>query len=192
MSEVDREAKKFSQDQILNFDETSFYMDVPNNYSIKNKGSKKVHVETTGKEKVRLSCLMTATASGIKLPIVCVVPRKKPIPNMPNPKNMFIIYGTGGNFNSNILCEHYVKYVLAPYMLEKHFSRILIIFDRATCHTQKTFLNCLEARRISYVLIPPRMTGYKLDDKFNFKFLFNFLLIKKDYCSQQMSIGFMI
>jgi hypothetical protein len=50
--------------QIIGFDETSFYMDAPGSYTIAKKGSKRTAAKTTGKEKTRLSCLMTATASG--------------------------------------------------------------------------------------------------------------------------------
>ena len=52
---------------------------------------------TTGKEKTRLSCLMTATASGCKLPTLCVVPRKKKIQALEeNLNEMIIIYETKG------------------------------------------------------------------------------------------------
>jgi hypothetical protein len=64
---------------IFNFDETSFYMDMPGNYTLAKKGEKRVFAKTTGKEMARLSCLFTSSADGTKLPILCVVPRKKEI-----------------------------------------------------------------------------------------------------------------
>jgi type II secretory pathway component PulK len=70
--------------QIIGFDETSFYMDAPGSYTI---------------EKTRLSCLMTATASGKKLPIVCVVPRKKRINGIDLPENALVVYDTNGNLS---------------------------------------------------------------------------------------------
>ena len=73
------EDKGYRLNEIFGFDESSFYMDAPGIFSIAKKGSKRVAAKTSGKEKTRLSCLMTATASGRKLPIVCIVPRKKKI-----------------------------------------------------------------------------------------------------------------
>jgi len=52
-------------------------MDAPGSFTIEKKGKKRVSAKTTGKDKARLSCLMSATASGVKLPVLCVVPKKK-------------------------------------------------------------------------------------------------------------------
>ncbi|RNA36562.1 Pogo transposable element with [Brachionus plicatilis] len=84
----------FEPKQIFNFDESSFYMCSPGNYTIDYRGSKKSYVKSCGKEKVRLSCLMTSSADGTKLPILCVVPRKKQIPNLELNNNMIIVYET--------------------------------------------------------------------------------------------------
>lgn len=89
--------EQFEDFEIINFDESSFYMDSVGNYSVATKGSRKVYARTTGKEKVRLSCLMTSTASGHKFPILCVVPRKKRIPVLEDDPNIIIIYETKGN-----------------------------------------------------------------------------------------------
>ncbi len=82
--------------EIFGFDESSFYMDAPGSFSIAKKGSKRVAAKTSGKEKTRLSCLMTATASGRKLPIVCIVPRKKKIEGLSLPETSLVIFDTTG------------------------------------------------------------------------------------------------
>ncbi len=71
--------------EIFGFDESSFYINAPVSLSIEKIGSKRVAAKTSVKEKTRLSFLMTATASGRKLPIVCIVPRKKKIEGLPLP-----------------------------------------------------------------------------------------------------------
>ena len=71
-------------------------MDAPGSFTIEKKGSKRAAARTTGKEKTRLSCLMTATAAGKKLPVVCVVPRKKRIEGISFPENSLVIYDTKG------------------------------------------------------------------------------------------------
>jgi len=85
----------FKDNEIINFDETSFYMDSVSKRSVATRGARRVYARTTGKEKVRLSCLMTSTASGHKFPILCVVPRKKKINALEtNPNELLIIYET--------------------------------------------------------------------------------------------------
>ena len=86
----------YTLDQIIGFDESSFYMDAPGCYTLEKKGSKRASAQTTGKEKTRLSCLMTATAAGKKLPVLCVVPRKKRIEGILLPENSIVIYDTNG------------------------------------------------------------------------------------------------
>lgn len=88
--------KDYEPKCVLGFDETSCYMGSFGNYSIEPKGQKRTFVQTSGKGKVRLSCLFTATASGDKLPILCVVPRKKKIANLDLGDGIMHIYETNG------------------------------------------------------------------------------------------------
>ena len=71
-------------------------MDAPGSFTIEKKGKRRVSAKTTGKEKARLSCLMSATASGFKLPVLCVVPRKKRIDGILLPEETVVIYETKG------------------------------------------------------------------------------------------------
>ncbi len=71
-------------------------MDAPGSFTIEKKGKKRVSAKTTGKEKTRLSCLMSATASGDKLPVLCVVPRKKRLDGVLLPEDSLVIYETNG------------------------------------------------------------------------------------------------
>jgi hypothetical protein len=63
--------------EIINFDESSYYMDSVGNMTVATKGARKTYCQTTGKEKTRISVLMCSTASGHKFKPLCVVPRKK-------------------------------------------------------------------------------------------------------------------
>ena len=67
-------------------------MDFVGNYTLEKKGSKRTFCKTSGKEKVRLSCLMTASADGCKLPVLCVIPRKKQLPNLNIGENFIYIF----------------------------------------------------------------------------------------------------
>ena len=96
LKDVRELAHNYSDDEIINFDESSYYMDAVGNYTVSSKGARKTYAQTTGKEKVRLSCLMASTANGKRFPILTVVPRKKQILELDENPNMLIIYETKG------------------------------------------------------------------------------------------------
>ena len=62
--------------QIVNMDETNAFLDAFSNYSYAKKGSKRVKAVTSGNERTRMSAAYSAIASGIKLPIFLIFPRK--------------------------------------------------------------------------------------------------------------------
>jgi hypothetical protein len=53
--------------QIANTDETAIYLVMPPNYTLEDKGIKEVLLKTTGREKLRLTVMLAATADGRKL-----------------------------------------------------------------------------------------------------------------------------
>lgn len=64
------ERRRFYRDRIWNMDETSIYLDCPSKYTYAKQGSKRVKIDTHGGEMVRMSAAFTASADGIKLPIL--------------------------------------------------------------------------------------------------------------------------
>jgi hypothetical protein len=89
--------KSYAANAIISFDETSIYADMLGNYTYEKRGKAKVSAVSSGHEKVRLSCLMASTLSGKKLPMVVVVPRKKPFPNFLENREVIVVYETEGN-----------------------------------------------------------------------------------------------
>lgn len=88
---------KLGLDQIFNFDETSFYEDAPGSTTILKKGVKKSYGKSTGNEKTRLmSFLMTAAASGEKLPLLCVIPRVKRLNEIEKENILYAIFDKSG------------------------------------------------------------------------------------------------
>ena len=86
----------FSLEEIIGFDESNFYIEDPGNYTYEQIGSKKITACTTGHEKVRVSCLFSASASGHKMPVICLIKRKTPIIGLQVPNNVIIVYSTTG------------------------------------------------------------------------------------------------
>ena len=96
--------EKYTPAEIINMDETSIYLDFPSNFTYDIKGSKRVSCTTTGNERTRLSAGFSATASGVKLATIIVVPRKKELPDYTPPDDIVLIYKTGGTFNDDVIC----------------------------------------------------------------------------------------
>ena len=57
-------------------DEIAIRLDSPNNRTYETVGTRRVAALTTGHEKARISVAFCASASGQKLPLVVVLPRK--------------------------------------------------------------------------------------------------------------------
>ena len=70
------EEYSFTSEEILAMDETTVYMDAPGSYTYDAINSRRVEANTTGKEKTRVSCAMTASIAGNKLNIMTVLQRK--------------------------------------------------------------------------------------------------------------------
>ena len=150
--------EKYTPAEIINMDETSIYLDFPSNYTYDIKGSKRVSCTTTGNERTRLSAGFSATASGVKLATIIVVPRKKELPDYTPPDDIVLIYKTGGTFNDDVICT-YIEKVVQSYMDSANLSKVCLIIDSARCHkTVKVRDKCRELN-IKHFLIPPRLTG---------------------------------
>jgi hypothetical protein len=80
-------------DEIFGFNESSFNTDAPGCFTLE---KKRAPAQTSGKEKVRLSCLMTTTASRKTFPVLCIVTRKKKIECISHPDSELVIYDTNG------------------------------------------------------------------------------------------------
>lgn len=87
---------EFSRLEIVHMDETSIYMDMPGTYTYDTIGTRRVEAATTGKERTRISCAYTASASGNKLDILGVIKRANSFPQMVIPENFIPIFSSKG------------------------------------------------------------------------------------------------
>ena len=90
--------KGFSPDEIISFDESRFLIDAPGNYTYEVVGQRRVMATHTGHEKVSVCGLFAATASGKKLPAICLMKRNpsKPFRNLVIPDNIIEEYSAKG------------------------------------------------------------------------------------------------
>ncbi len=110
----------FGKESIINMDETSISLDFPSKVTYERKGTKRVKSVTTGGGRVRLSAAFSTTASGEKLPILILVPRKTPLPDNSfiggkPPSNVYLIYKPSATFDETVVCK-YLDNIVQPYM----------------------------------------------------------------------------
>jgi hypothetical protein len=150
----------FDRDTLLNGDETSIYLDPPTRQTYAEKGSKRVEAITTGQQKTRISVCFTATASGTKLKPLILIPRKKPIKNWVPPNNVELVYGSNGNFNETIICEHYIPKILVNYKNQQRYQGLHLVFDQAPCHTTQKAKSTFTSASVDVKWVPKRMTAF--------------------------------
>ena len=86
-------------------DQTSIYLDPKLTRTFAERGSRRVEAVTAGQEKTRISVALTASAAADKAPCLVLIPRKKPLKDFVCPANIVIVYGTKGNFNSQVMVK---------------------------------------------------------------------------------------
>ena len=133
---------------------------MPNPTTYCAKGTKRVDAVTTGNTMTRISVAFTATAAGDKFKPIILIPRKRPLKNFIPPRNVEVIYGTSGTFNSMILIEHFVKILDAQVAaFSNNDQSFHLLIDSAPCHTTEAFKQSLETRGIKLHYVPPRLTN---------------------------------
>lgn len=113
----------------------------------------------SGNDRTRVSVSFPATASGIKLPAVILIPRKNPLKNFDVPQNVRVVYGSSGTFNSNLIEKELIKQVLTPYRRQKELRELNVVLDNATCHTSAKAKKAFNKARIQTSFLPSRLTS---------------------------------
>lgn len=151
---------------MLNADETPIFLNMPSNKTIEKIGKKTITINTQGQEKLRISCLLTISGDGTKLPPFVIFKGEKDgriikelnKNNHVINKNIFI----GMNKNSWTTIEiinDWIKSIIIPYARNKcNNKKILLIWDRAKTHLNEDTKKLLEENSIIQVFIPPGMT----------------------------------
>jgi hypothetical protein len=150
----------FTRDCIINMDETSIYLDFPTSYTYAKKGSKRVKAVTSGAERTRLSAAFGATASGIKLPIYIIVPRKTELSNYEPPENVVLVYKTGATFDQYQVAD-YLDLVIKKFINNRRLEtgKFTMFIDSAKCHLTQTVSAKYSEINVNRMFIPPRMTN---------------------------------
>jgi len=104
----------------------------------------------------KLTGILTAAKSGLKILVYGIIPRKNPLPL--DPTKVFLKYKTGSTFDKEVI-KDWIDRVISPYMVSQGYSKILLIIDQATCHKKLTESYDLIEKRIHVLYIHGRMAG---------------------------------
>ncbi|CAF1007838.1 unnamed protein product [Brachionus calyciflorus] len=92
--------------------------------------TKRVVANTSGNERKRISITVCVSTLGTKLPLVVVVPRKRPLKDFNPPQNVVIIYKPNGTFDSETIKTDFLQRVFLPHWTQwflndsKSFTKI--------------------------------------------------------------------
>ncbi len=86
-----------------------------------------------------MSAAFTAVASGYKLPIFTIIPRKNELNGVKTFEQITIEYKTKSTFDDEIIVC-YLNRIIIPYKLRRGFDKVLLIINFAPCQvTQMIF-----------------------------------------------------
>lgn len=183
--ETFRKKWNYSDDMIINFDETAVFFDFEVN-TVDKKGKKFVRTLQVGKQKQRLTCGITVCASGDVLPCLVVYNQKSILncADMDLGHDLRFFYTKSGWVKEDTFI-YWLKNIILPYVKRK---RALLVFDTYSAHISKQFQKeILKYDNLDIALIPGGLTHLlqPLDVSFNHSFKTELHKMWKSYLSSQ-------
>ena len=62
--------------------------------------------------------------------------------------NIVIVYGSIGNFNSQVMMENYMPTILDPFIVSKRIHKLNFLLDQTQCHLTGQVQAALKQRHI--------------------------------------------
>jgi hypothetical protein len=152
-----RKHHHFSDDRILNMDETPLWFDMPNNYTVAKKGDRQVRIRGTGSDKRRISVVLTATASGTMLKPLIIFKGKtaRSIKGVQVPSTVAVAYQKKG-YMGTMTMMLWIKQVLSKHTELRHH---LLVFDAFSAHLTDEVTAMLAGKNIQTAVIPGGCTS---------------------------------
>ena len=138
-------------------DETPCFFDMYYDITIDFTGIKQIEIQTLGKEKYRLSVILSISGDGIKLPAFFIIKgeewrtTEKQMNDLYYIKNkeMYIHCQPQGWFTTELFCL-WIKEVFIPYEIQIA-EKCLLVLDKASVHVSKESISFLDKNNISYI-----------------------------------------
>ena len=93
------------------------------------------------------------------MPILIIIPKKKPLKDFTAPDNIVVIYQTKAIFDAKIIQNSFIERVLVSQNRLRGITRSILVLDQATCHTTTAVKKSLKKNKIELCLIPKRFTN---------------------------------
>jgi len=163
----------FNPIYIYNMDEMAIFFEMDQNYTLEIKGKKCIGKFSSGKDKERLTLVVTACSDGRILPAFMIFKASKPrnktfeddppklSPNLPPETELLIkragvkvIHNYSGWMNKRTMVNHYLPY-LENFVQKKNY---LFIFDNCSAHVADATIEELTNNKWNYMPLAPNTT----------------------------------
>lgn len=154
-------------------DEIGVFFEMEHDYTIEVKGKKHVGKFSSGKDKERVTVVVTACSDGRLLPPLFIFkaskPRNKtfkddppnPSPKLPNETEVMIkkaqakvIHNYSAWMNQRTMVKHYI-----PFYQKFASASSLLIFDNCSAHVSDDTIKYLESKTINYIPLAANTTS---------------------------------
>ena len=176
---------------LVNVDETPCYLENPSKDTVDIKGKKQIDIITYGKDKCRITAVLSITASGEKLPPLLILKgkvgkRKEEELNkleIVKKKKIFVKCQEKAWCNTELF-KFWINNVFIIYQKLVVKKNCILILDQATSHINNGIINYLNNNNITYIIIPPGFTRFlqPLDLSINKPFK---MALRKQYLNYQ-------
>jgi len=143
--------KGVNHQAIGNMDEVNMCFDMPGNFTVEQKGTEDVKINTTGAEKCSFTVVLSVTADGGKLPPM-VIFKRKTIPKEKFPKGIFVQANEKGWMNGEMF-KMWLEEIWRKRPGSFFKSKSILIFDSAPSHL--TEASKMEASILSTIAVIP-------------------------------------
>ena len=153
-----RERHNFSDELIINMDETPVFFDMPRQHTIHTTGAKEVRVSGTKGGKRRITYVVSCTASGqmLKPMVIFKGKTKRSISKIAHSKGMIFVTFQQKAWMDENLMQQWIKEVLLKYSEGRH---CLLLLDSFRAHLTDKVSRSLNKANATVVIIPGGCTS---------------------------------
>ena len=119
-----RRSGNYENNSIFVMDETPVWIELVATTTVNKIGSREVAIKSTGHEKIRITVVLTARADGAKCKPFIVIPRKRPIKEIEQIKDVECVYSSKSWMDDELTTD-YLKRIIGNFS----FTKRLLIWD---------------------------------------------------------------
>lgn len=149
-----RTINDYTNDLIINMDETPMYFDMVPERTVSKKGVKEVRVRSSGGEKKRLTVVLTCTGNGKMLPALAIFKGKRKL-KFKSPANVCVAVQAKGWMDTELMMR-WLKGIVLPYTQKR---KALLVIDSFSAHESTEFIEEARKNNVHVAIIPGGCTS---------------------------------